>query len=402
MMSPSPAGPGRVAVLGCGPAGMAAALSLAQSGHRVTLYERYPEARPAGNVLNLWPPPIKALGALGVDLHNFGAPCEAEFCDHKGRRRALIKIPAGTGGFLGMLRPELYERLFAALPPGILQVNREVVRFTQDERKVTLHFKDGSVEEADVLIGADGLHSVVRRTLWNDPVREHRLHVIAGHTFADDTGAIGGKCVLMHSRAVQGSWTAIRHQGRYGFQWWLLEACDPAAPAPEDLHAKARAMAQEFAAPLPRLVESTDPARLQHWVLRDRRPLRQWSKGRVTLVGDAAHPTSPYAAYGAGMAIEDGYFLGRALAGCDLSDPARVTGALRAYETPRVRYTARQSQTAYYCGRLFHHTPRVLRPLRDLVLDHTPFLQKVVGDSNPKVILSQLALIEDTPPALPS
>ncbi|EEP74742.1 hypothetical protein MCAG_05069 [Micromonospora sp. ATCC 39149] len=59
---------------------------------------------------------------------------------------------------------------------------------------------------------------------------------------------------------------------------------------------------------------------MQHWVLRDREPLQRWSKGRVTLVGDAAHPTRSYAAYGAGMATEDGYFLGRSLSGIDLSD----------------------------------------------------------------------------------
>ena len=134
---------------------------------------------------------------------------------------------------------------------------------------------------------------------------------------------------------------------------------------------------------------------MQRWVLRDRGYLDRWSQGRATLVGDAAHATSPYAAYGAGMAIEDGFFVGRALRGVDLTDAAAVARALAAYEDPRRDHTAFQVRMAYMNGQMFHHTPRVLQPLRDLVFDHTPFLQKVVGDTNPAEINKQLALITD-------
>ena len=68
----TPASRGRVAVLGAGPAGMAAALGALKAGHDVVVYERYREARPAGNILNLWPPPVKALRALGVDTDDLG------------------------------------------------------------------------------------------------------------------------------------------------------------------------------------------------------------------------------------------------------------------------------------------------------------------------------------------
>jgi 2-polyprenyl-6-methoxyphenol hydroxylase-like FAD-dependent oxidoreductase len=131
-------------------------------------------------------------------------------------------------------------------------------------------------------------------------------------------------------------------------------------------------------------------------VIRDRKPLKQWSRGRVTLIGDAAHPTSPYAAYGAGMATEDGYFLGRRLAGLDLTDLATVSRALQEFEDPRRPHTARQSQTAYFLGQLFHHAPRMLAPLRDSIFDHTPFLQKVIGESTPGEILKQLSEIDET------
>src|SRR5262249_31410404 len=100
------------------------------------------------------------------------------------------------------------------------------------------------------------------------------------------------------------------------------------------------------------------------------------------------------AAYGAGMATEDGYLLGRRLAGADLSDYAAARAALQGFEEPRKPHTARQSQQAFFLGQLFHHAPRPLRPLRDLILDRTPLLQKVVGESPPAEILKQLGEID--------
>ena len=182
---------GRVAVLGAGPAGMAAALGAIGAGHDVVVYERYREARPAGNILNLWPPPLKALRALGVDTEDLGAPTDSEFRNLRGRVRVRVKLDEDVkreygGGFIGLLRPELYERMLAAIPPGTIRFGAQVERIEQDDRAVTLHFADGSTAEHDVLVGADGIDSLVRRTLWGDaPKREHRLHVFGGFTFAD-------------------------------------------------------------------------------------------------------------------------------------------------------------------------------------------------------------------------
>jgi 2-polyprenyl-6-methoxyphenol hydroxylase-like FAD-dependent oxidoreductase len=398
--SESPSLRGRVAVLGAGPAGMAAALGALRAGHYVVVHERYREARPAGNILNLWPPPLKALRALGVDTVDLGAPTHSQFRNLRGKVRVDVKLDADVeqefgGGFIGLLRPELYERMLAAIPRGVIRFGSRVERIEQDERAVTLHMADGATAEYDVLVGADGIDSLVRRTLWGDvPKREHRLHIFGGFTFADVPGTEPNRCVLTHGPTVQGSWTSIRHRGRDGHQWWVLTATDPDAPAPADLGAAATALAAGFPAPLPGLIAATEPQDVQRWVLRDRPALKQWSKGRATLVGDAAHPTSPYAAYGAGMSIEDGYFLGVALRGVDLTDPAAVSRALRSYEEPRKPHTARQVQMAWLLGKVFHHAPAPLRPVRDFVLDHTPFLQKVAGDSNPRAINEQLTLIE--------
>src|SRR3954462_5243401 len=392
--------PGRVAVLGAGPAGMAAALGALKAGHEVVVYERYREARPAGNILNLWPPPLKALRALGVDTEDLGAPTDSEFRNLRGKVRVRVGLDDDVkrqygGGFHGLLRPELYERMLAAIPDGVIRFGQQVDRIEQDDRAVTLHFADGSTAEHDVLVGADGIDSLVRRTLWGDaPKREHRLHIFGGFTFAEVPGTIPNKCVLTHSRTVQGSWTSIRHHGRDGHQWWVLTATDPDAPAPAALKAAAAALGAEFPAPLPGLIAATEPGNVQRWVLRDRPALKQWSKARITLCGDAAHATSPYAAYGAGMSIEDGYFFGRALRGIDLADLGAVRAALQSYEEPRKPHTAKQVNMARMLGKVFHHAPAPLRPVRDFVFDHTRFLQKVAGDSNPREINEQLALIE--------
>jgi 2-polyprenyl-6-methoxyphenol hydroxylase-like FAD-dependent oxidoreductase len=125
-------------------------------------------------------------------------------------------------------------------------------------------------------------------------------------------------------------------------------------------------------------------------VLRDRPALSRWSRGRATVVGDAAHPTSPYAAYGAGMAIEDGYYLGRALAGVALSDEGALASSLAAWEEPRRAHTRMQVTQAWVLGKVFHHAPALLAPLRDTLLDHTPLLQKAVGDRSPGEIVAQL------------
>ena len=385
-----------IVVIGAGPAGMAAALALHTVGHEPILLERYPQARPAGNILNLWPPPIKALRAMGVDTTDLGAPCHTTFRGVKGNVRADVQIPdevvqAYGGGFVGLLRPELYRRMLAALPEGTLRTHQEVAEIEDRGADVMVTLADGSRIEAAMVVGADGIDSTTRRQLWGESgLREHRLHIIGGYTFVDVPGVELNEVVLTHDRSVQGTYSSIRGNGRPGVQWWVLEAWDPATPPPADLRNHALSLARRFPGPLADLVESTDDAHFQRWPIRDRVPLKQWSKGRITLAGDAAHATSPYAAYGAGMSIGDGYILAQCLTGVDLADTGSVTVALRSYDSRRIAHTNSQVQQAYILGKVFHHAPAFLQPLRDFVLDHTSILQRQVGEKSPSEIVAQL------------
>jgi 2-polyprenyl-6-methoxyphenol hydroxylase-like FAD-dependent oxidoreductase len=379
---------------------MAAALAAHKKGFEVQLFERYPEVKPAGNILNLWPPPQQILKLIGVDTDKLGAPCSIRFERYDGRKRADVVLPEEVvreygGGFIGLIRWGLYKRMLAAMPAGVLQLDHDCQRIEDRGRDVKLQFGNGREYVADVVIGADGLNSFVRRHLWGEePIRHQRLHLVGGYLLWDGEAPLEG--VIAHDRTTQCSYTPIRHDDKVGYEWWVLEACDPDAPPPADLLGWAAERARRFSPTVRDLIARTPPEHVQRWPIRDRVPRDQWSKGRITLVGDAAHPTSPYAAYGAGMSIEDGYFLANELGAADLADLAATRRALQAYEDRRKPHTRRVVQEAYMTGKAFHHMPALLRPLRDLVYDHTPLLQKVIGTETPKHICAQLDEIKAT------
>lgn len=393
-----------IAILGGGPAGMAAALALTKVGFKVAIYERYSQARPAGFILSLWPPPIHALKCMGVNIDDLGAPCDVSYRNPQGHVRASVQAPhvisAEYGGmFSGMLRPDLYQRMLDAMPAGVMHLGKQLVGIDEVGDHVRLTFADGDVVQTPLLIGADGIDSMVRQHLWGTaPKRRHGIVITGGFTFADGVKTEPRKCVVVHDDRVQGSYSPIRSCGRSGHQWWVLQPWADAEPLPDDMRALAQTASLNMPPPLGDLIASTAPEDMTSWRVRDRAPLARWSRGRITLAGDAAHATSPYAAYGAGMSICDGHFLARALAGRDLGDTAAVAAALRAYEAGRIPHTSSQVQQAYYLGHLFHRVPWPLSWLRDLVLDWTPLLQAQVGKRSPAEIIAQLDEMGGLPP----
>jgi 2-polyprenyl-6-methoxyphenol hydroxylase-like FAD-dependent oxidoreductase len=380
---------------------MAAALACHRAGFETRLYERYPEIRPAGNILNLWPPPQKVLRLIGVNIDDLGAPCHTTFRRADGRLRADVHLSAEVereygGGFIGLLRWGLYKRMMEALPSGILQLDHRAVSLNDRGDEVEIEIERQPSITADVVIGADGINSFVRAALWGDePIRHQHLHLVGGYLFMDGPPPTEG--VISHNRTTQASYTPIRHDGRSGYEWWVLEACQPGKPMTEELHAFAKRRAAGFSEKLRTLIDQTPRDNLQRWEIRDRPPLKHWSKGRITLVGDAAHPTSPYAAYGAGMSIEDGYFLAYELQRCEIRNETHVYASLKRYEGRRKAHTAWVTEQARFNGRIFHHAPKWLQPLRDLFFDHTSFLQRVIGDATPGHILKQLEEIDRAP-----
>ncbi|EMC98754.1 hypothetical protein BAUCODRAFT_120059 [Baudoinia panamericana UAMH 10762] len=378
---------------------MAAALGLIKAGHQVVVYERYSHARPAGSILNLWPPPIKALEDMGVDIKEIGAGCSTSFWSSSGVKRCEVKIPTGIGaeyggGFVGLLRPDLYSRMLDALPKDTIKFNHNVTEISDKGDNVLLTFADGTKVETPVLIGADGIESFTRRYLWGpQDKRPHNLFVYGGYTLHEDFNNADSEVRIIHSPTTQCAVTAIKSKGRRGVQWWFVEGWPDDKPVPESgeqVHQRAVKQAAESFPTVADVVRKTPATQTQIWKIRDLKPIPHWSKGRITLAGDAAHATSPYAAYGAGMSICDGYFLGQLLHGVELSDKSAVSEALVQYERCRMAHTYEQVNLAYFNGQFFHHTPWYLRFFRDALLNWTPFMQWVVGDRNANSILAQL------------
>jgi 2-polyprenyl-6-methoxyphenol hydroxylase-like FAD-dependent oxidoreductase len=374
----------RIAIVGAGPGGLSALIALSQAGFDVRLFERQPEIKAMGGAVLLNLPVMCILRGFGVNLSNFGATANSEFRTSKGRLRFRIPFnedaqkKAGLPGWnYGMLRSSLYARMLPLVPPGSMLPDHRFVRFSEEGETVRLHFDNGNTWDADLLIAADGNRSTVMQQVLGDLGLFHLgLQVWLGWCHADalprDTS------MIMHSSDTQFGFHPILHDGQPAWEWWMVERWQEGRAFDGDVGAYLRRRLKGWAEPVPTLVAATDMAKVFRWELYNRPLLKQWSHGRVTALGDAVHPTSPYAGYGAGMAIEDGYFLGRFLKGVDLADRAALAAALARYEEQRVDYTNHTVMMARRLGQLFHKLPWPLTTVRDALLTHARFPQQFI------------------------
>ncbi|MES2929905.1 MAG: FAD-dependent monooxygenase [Pseudomonadota bacterium] len=374
----------RIAIVGAGPGGLSALIALSQAGFDVRLFERQPEIKAMGGAVLLNLPVMCILRSYGIDLENFGATASSEFRTSKGRLRFRIPFSedaqkkAGLPGWnYGMLRSSLYARMLPLAPAGSIIPGHRFVRFTEEGEAVRLHFENGSTWDADLLIAADGNRSPVMQQVLGDLGLFHLgLQVWLGWCHADSLPR--DVSMIMHSSDTQFGFHPILHDGQPAWEWWMVERCAKDNLFQGDVGEHLQRRLKGWAEPVPTLMAATDMGKVFRWELFNRPLLKQWTYGRVTALGDAVHPTSPYAGYGAGMAIEDGYFLGRFLRGVDLSDQAALAAALARYEAQRVDYTNQTVMMARRLGKLFHQLPWPLTAVRDTLLTHTRFPQKFI------------------------
>ncbi|MCS5723044.1 FAD-dependent monooxygenase [Herbiconiux sp. CPCC 203407] len=376
---------GTVAIVGAGVGGLSAALSLHEAGFDVTVYEKSMLVEPLGGAITINAVGIVILRSYGIDIEDLKPAHSQRMVRSDGRHRVLWETDeslldqAGVSGWLaGAMRSDLYQRMLARVPSDMVRGGYALDHLEQSPDAVELHFSDGRVERADLVIGADGINSRVRESVWGPSELKH-LGIAVWLGWAEFDGASRDEMVMHHDEHYQLGIQPLRYQEKDCFEWWFVESCAIDQAAPADPYRYVADRVQEFVDPVPALVGATDPDHLFRWVVKYRDNLTAWSKGRATLLGDAAHPTSPYAGYGAGMAIEDGYFLGRFLRGLDLTDPRSLAAGLARYDAQRVEYTNGVVSFAQTLGRVFHNYPKPVRMLRNFLFDHTKIPQKQIS-----------------------
>ncbi|WP_433260914.1 FAD-dependent monooxygenase [Actinosynnema sp. CS-041913] len=354
-MSGSNIGSPRIAIIGGGIGGLATAAFLHQAGLRSTVYEQAPVLAEVGAGLVVAPNAARLLRRLGVleallrravrldvgwefrrwqdgtvlSAEDLAAACERLYGEHT----------------YAAHRADLLEVIRSAVPPGTIRLGRRCAALALREGRPELRFADGEVVRADVVIGADGVHSVVRGA-----IAEPRAATYSG-LCAFRALVPGDRAPSFARRPAQSLWIGPgRHLVHYPVSAGEFVNLVAFAPAGDDSVESwtARATVEEFLREFdgwdPRLVDLIRAAETPgRWALLDRAPLRRWSEGPVTLLGDAAHPMFPFFAQGSAQAIEDAAVLARCLAE-DVADPVR---ALERYEALRLPRTTRLQELSH-------------------------------------------------------
>lgn len=368
----------RVAIVGAGPGGLSAALSLTDQGYDVRVFERHPQAKPIGGAVMLNIPVLMILRKYGVDLDGFTAPGHMWFGSSKGRVWAELPAPAeiervsGIKGFThGVLRSSAYKRMLELIADGVLQTNHALTSFEDRGNVVQLRFRDQPAVEADILLGADGVRSTVSRQLFGDPAL-FNVGIRVWLSQSPDNPAVPrdvGR--LSFKPRHQISYFPMMNDGVPGFEWWIVEPFKEGSPSPADKRAHLLGIAKGVAGPVGDMIAASDMNDVYEWHIFNRASMASWSRGRVACLGDAVHPVSPYAGYGMGMAIEDGYFLGKYLAGRDLGDAAVVADGFAKYEKTRIGYVNKHVEHARDFGRMIHNVPKAIGVLRNMFFDRS-------------------------------
>jgi 2-polyprenyl-6-methoxyphenol hydroxylase-like FAD-dependent oxidoreductase len=348
-MSTSPIG--RALVAGGGVGGLAAALALRRAGLDVVVLERAARLRAAGCGVHLWTNALLALADLGLaDALHAIAPSQTrcEFRTWNGRELATWPVHEFAERYgqpvVAVGRDDLVDLLAGALGDGCVRTGAHVVRFDQDRDGVTAVLADGSEERGDVLVGADGINSAVRGQLLGGRPPDYTGYVAWRAAVDLDHPLIAPdffRC--MFGRGTRFVFYAIAP----GRVHWMSVANGPAGGSDGDVLATLLDRHRGWTAPVTDILEATPPESIIRTDVVDRRPDSRWGLGRVTLLGDAAHPMNFNVGQGACQAIEDALCLAKNLAACE--DPA---AGLRAYEAARRPRTAAMQRTARVIGRM--------------------------------------------------
>jgi 2-polyprenyl-6-methoxyphenol hydroxylase-like FAD-dependent oxidoreductase len=342
-LEPVPGAGRSIAVAGGGIGGVAAALALCRAGWAVKVYERSRQFGEVGAGMSLWPNATRVLQTWGVldAVIKRGQPA-TRFNLHRpdGNLISSISMAGFPTPALCIHRADLHQALREPLPPGCLATDRRLEGFSHDADGVTARFSGGVEARADGLIGADGIKSMVRSQLHGATEPIYRGYCIWRGIAPEIKGAIPGHISETWGR---GRRFGILPMGQ-GKTCWYATLNGPlvGSVAANGHKAEITKLFAHWHQPIAALIEATEPGNIIKNYACDRKPLKGWGEGRVTLLGDAAHPITPNVGQGACMAIEDAACLAKCLqSGMDLGAAFRRYEALR---EPRTSYVARQAR----------------------------------------------------------
>ena len=355
-----------VLVAGGGIGGLSAALALARQGLNVKVLEQSPQVGEIGAGIQLGPNAFAAFDALGVGPK---ARSRAVYADemvmHDALDETLVgRIPVGEAfrqrfgnPYAVIHRADVHLSLLeGARESGRIEflTSTQVARFEQDEGSVTVFDATGGRHHGIALIGADGVKSAVREQTVGDPARVSGHVVYRAVVDRQDFPAelqwnaasiwVGPNCHLVHYPLRGGEQynVVVTFHSRKPEEWGVTEGSREEVQSYFDgICPRAR-----------RLIDL--PRSWKRWATADRDPIAQWSFGRVTLLGDAAHPMLQYLAQGACMALEDAVTLGEAIRFHNSTHSSDYAPAFNHYQHSRVARTARVVLSSREMGRIYH------------------------------------------------
>lgn len=342
----------KVVIAGGGIGGLASALALRSRGIDAVVLESATRLRDGGAGLHMWTNGVLALHELGVAeevLRTAPVQRVCEFRTHTGDLLGAWPVSRFEETYgaptIAVARSHLHGVLSRALPPRTIRSGAKVASFRQDEEGVQAVLTDGTVEHGDLLIGADGLHSAVRRELLGDkPPRYNGYIAWRGQAEVGDRTVPPGTFRALFGPGLRFTYYDIAP----GVVHWMSVANGP--PGGSDGPGIIERLQERHSGwmhPVAQIIAATpEPAVIRTDVF-DRAPDKQWGAGRVTLLGDAAHPITFNVGQGACQALEDALVLAECLETYD--DPVK---ALRSYEEQRRRRTAALQRLAWWIGRM--------------------------------------------------
>ncbi len=349
----------RVAIIGAGLGGLAAACALRQHGIDTTVYERAAQLGEVGAGIQLGPNAVKVLRALGIEQDLRPLSCEPanyvslSWDDARLRYREPMKGAYAEqfgAPYLMAHRADLHRLLCERLTGASVRLNARCTGVAPSGNVAVARFTDGAEVEADVIVGADGINSTVRESLFGvQPVRFTQqmawrcivpiecVPVHVGISRDEYVGWIspdghvicypirGGKLYNIFAGHVSDDWVDE--------SWAVASSVDELLAGYRGWHP----------ALLEMLSHVTD---CYKWGIRDRDPLPRWTDGAVTLIGDAAHPMMPTLAQGAAISLEDGFALARHLS-LHRSNPLQGLAAYEAERRPRASRVVLQARAQF-------------------------------------------------------